>query len=112
MADVKVLVYHYRAEGHPVVRNGLAVITHQELTDILAADQTLQFSTKAIPHLTRSIDIYQSDLHTASQAAAEPAGTHPNDGSNVASVTFPVKVILGIIAGTHKEIYILSKKTS
>lgn len=58
-------------------------------------DPTLQFSKKAIPKLSRSIDIYQHDLHTAAQDAAEPAGTHPNDGSNVASVTFPVKVALG-----------------
>lgn len=41
MADVKVLVYHYRAGNNPVVPNGLAVITHEELTEILA-DSTLR----------------------------------------------------------------------
>lgn len=112
MADAKVLVYHYRAERKPVIPHGLAIITYQELTDILVAsmssfphisatqltklaDPMLQLSKKPIPHLALSIDIYQHDLHTASQDAAEPAGTHPNDGSNVASVIFPIRIAFG-----------------
>lgn len=109
MAEVKVLVYHYRAERNPIVPNGLAVITHRELKDILAAsmssfhrmrckpdlvppDPMLQLSKKPIPPLSHSINIYQSDLHTTSQDVAEPAGTHPNDGSNIACVTFPMSI--------------------
>lgn len=35
LREDRVLVYHYRANGSPIVKDGLAVITRKELEDIL-----------------------------------------------------------------------------
>lgn len=35
LREDRVLVYHYRANGTPVVKGGLAVVSRRELEDIL-----------------------------------------------------------------------------
>jgi hypothetical protein len=56
-ADEKVLVYHYRATGTPVVDKAMAVITHKELEDILT-ERTSHFSC------TEPIDRFLTDSNT------------------------------------------------
>ena len=42
-ASDKVLVYHYRHGGSPAVQDGLAVITRQELGEILHGSECIPF---------------------------------------------------------------------
>ncbi|KAK5121183.1 hypothetical protein LTR85_005667 [Meristemomyces frigidus] len=106
----KVLVYHYRHNGKPAVKGGLAVITRQQLKDILRDNPDLQSGSKAIPRGTMSIDIHQRDLLTPSPTTDEQ---HPNSDANIAGVKLPLSVWLGsTLTGAYSELVVLSKKLS
>lgn len=139
LAEDRVLVYHYRANGAPLVKNGLAVIPRRELEEILrtrefkpfrgslsicltnepfrctdiASDPTLRRSTKALPPRARALDIYQRDLVSTAPGTAD-AATHGNDVSNVAGIQLPLIVWLeGLLKGKgrgFKEVVVLSDK--
>ena len=51
--DNKVLVYHYRANGAPVVKNGIAAIPESELHDILTS-KSRSFSMPLLPEIDAS----------------------------------------------------------
>ena len=123
----KVLVYHHRPKGEPVVKKGLEAITKEKLHTILSnskqstrttprtqltnlTDSTsLQSTTKPLSRTATQIDIYQRDLLTPEQKAAY--GSKPTSDSNVAGVTVPIKALLeNFVAGTFPELTILSEK--
>ncbi|KAI7646270.1 Peptidyl-prolyl cis-trans isomerase-like, partial [Hortaea werneckii] len=104
-----VLVYHYRHNGAPVVKDGLAVIKKQQLQDILEQHPDLQSSIKSIPRAAVHVDIYQRDLYTPSQVEAN--AQYPNNEANVASVKLPLEVtVLNGLMGAFSELVILSTK--
>ncbi|KAI6802198.1 Peptidyl-prolyl cis-trans isomerase-like [Hortaea werneckii] len=106
-----VLVYHYRHNGAPAVKDGLAVIKKQELQDILEQHPDLQPSTKSIPRGAVHVDIYQRDLYTPSQVEANEE--YPNNEANVASVKLPLDVtVRNGLTGAFSELVILSTKRS
>ncbi|KAI7089672.1 Peptidyl-prolyl cis-trans isomerase-like [Hortaea werneckii] len=106
-----VLVYHYRANGAPAVKDGLAVIKKQQLQDILEQHLDLQSSTKSIPRGAVHVDIYQRDLYTPSQVDANEE--YPNNEANVASVKLPLDVtVRNGLTGAFSELVILSTKRS
>ncbi|SMY23320.1 unnamed protein product [Zymoseptoria tritici ST99CH_1A5] len=108
--DEKVLVYHFRAEGEPVVDKAMAVITRKELEDIMASHPDLQLSTKTIPRGALTVDVYHKDLVTTAQADAQ--GPKMNDEQNVAGVRLPLSVWAGtLLSAKRKELFIVSKKT-
>ena len=75
----------------------------------MTADPRLQFSRKQIPRGVMSVDIYQRDLLTPSQAKSYPP--LPNDRQNVASVQMPLNVwFANTFTGKYAELYILSEK--
>ncbi|KAK5132170.1 hypothetical protein LTR08_000327 [Meristemomyces frigidus] len=107
----KMLVYHYRHNGQPAVKDGLAVITQKQLDDILESNPDLQASTKAIPRGAMSVDIHQCDLLPIAQRASTTQ--YPNSEANVAGVRIPLGVWLGsTFAGEYSDLVILSKRTS
>ncbi|KAI7334215.1 Peptidyl-prolyl cis-trans isomerase-like [Hortaea werneckii] len=106
-----VLVYHYRHNGAPVVKDGLAVIKKQQLLDILEQHPDLQSSTKSVPRGAVHVDIYQRDLYTPSQVEAN--AQYPNNEANVASVKLPLEVtVRNGLTGAFSELVILSTKRS
>ncbi|KAI6870240.1 Peptidyl-prolyl cis-trans isomerase-like [Hortaea werneckii] len=106
-----VLVYHYRHNGAPVVKDGLAVIKKQQLQDILEQHPDLQSTTKSIPRGAVHVEIYQRDLYTPSQVEANE--NFPNYEANVASVKLPLEVtVRNGLTGAFSELVILSTKRS
>ncbi|KAI7221354.1 hypothetical protein KC333_g1770 [Hortaea werneckii] len=104
-----VLVYHYRHNGAPVVKDGLAVIKKQQLQDILEHHPDLQSSIKSIPRGAVHVDIYQRDLYTPSQVEANEQ--YPNNEANVANVKLPLEVtVRNGLTGAFSELVILSTK--
>lgn len=134
--DSKVLVYHHRhIATHPIIPDGLAIITASQLDSILqkrespnsssfpsnserssadilvfATDTALQRSTKPISKGSLNVDIYERDLLTEAQKP-QWAGM-PNYESNVAGVSVPWKVWLGKLVGSKEfdDLVILSAK--
>ncbi|KAK4543895.1 hypothetical protein LTR36_004669 [Oleoguttula mirabilis] len=105
----KVLVYHYRHNGQPAVKDGLAVISRQQLQDILKNNPGLQSGSKAIPRGAMSVEIYQRDLITPSPTTVDEQ--HPNYDANIAGIKLPLSVWLGsALTGAYSELVILSKK--
>ncbi|KAI7027372.1 Peptidyl-prolyl cis-trans isomerase-like [Hortaea werneckii] len=106
-----VLVYHYRHNGVPVVKDGLAVIKKQQLQDILEQHPDLQSSIKSIPRGAVHVDIYQRDLYTPSQVEANEQ--YPNNEANIAHVKLPLEVtVRNGLTGAFSELVILSTKRS
>ncbi|KAI7544100.1 Peptidyl-prolyl cis-trans isomerase-like [Hortaea werneckii] len=106
-----VLVYHYRHNGAPVVKDGLAVIKKQQLQDILEQHPDLQSSIKSIPRGAVHVDIYQRDLYTPSQV--ETNEQYPNNEANIAHVKLPLEVtVRNGLTGAFSELVILSTKRS
>ncbi|KAI7617424.1 Peptidyl-prolyl cis-trans isomerase-like, partial [Hortaea werneckii] len=106
-----VLVYHYRHNGAPVVKDGLAVIKKQQLQDILEQHLDLQSTTKSIPRGAVHVEIHQRDLYTPSQVEANEE--FPNNEANVASVKLPLEVtVRNGLTGAFSELVILSTKRS
>ncbi|KAI6811648.1 hypothetical protein KC332_g3424 [Hortaea werneckii] len=104
-----ILVYHYRHNGAPVVKDGLAVIKKHQLQDILEQHPDLQSTTKPIPRGAAHVEIYQRDLYTPSQIEANEQ--YPNNEANVASVQLPLEVtVRNGLTGAFSELVILSTK--
>ncbi|RMY68271.1 hypothetical protein D0863_07229 [Hortaea werneckii] len=105
------LAYHYRHNGAPVVKDGLAVIKKQQLQDILEQHPDLQSTTKSIPRGAVHVEIYQRDLYTPSQGETNEA--YPNNEANVASVKLPLEVtVRNGLTGAFSELVILSTRRS
>ncbi|KAK3674066.1 hypothetical protein LTR78_005913 [Recurvomyces mirabilis] len=109
MTGSKVLVYHYRHEGSPLVKGGLAVVDQRELDGILEKHPEIQMSSKSIARGVMTVDVHQRDLLTNEQS--EGIGSYPNRDVNLAGVKLPVTVVLSsVLSGNHKKMIILSKK--
>ncbi|TKA80700.1 hypothetical protein B0A55_03697 [Friedmanniomyces simplex] len=105
----KVLVYHYRHNGSPIIKDGLATIKQEELDQILRDHPTLHSKSKRIPRGVMAVEILQRDLLTPAQATR--FDRYPNADANVAGLTLPLYVVLGsAFAGKYAELVILSTK--
>nr|POE79624.1 peptidyl-prolyl cis-trans isomerase-like 4 [Quercus suber] len=85
----KVLVYHYRHNGAPVVKSGLAIISKDMLKAILASHPDLQCTTRRFARGAFSVDIRQSDV------AGSFFEDSPHVHANVASVSLPLRAVFG-----------------
>lgn len=127
--DSKVLVYHYRANNSPVVKNGITAVYESELHDILQSsksphaqhpltfprnslangepDPNLQKTTKKLPRRgARHVDIYQRDLLPVSSSSED----HGTEESNVAGIKLPFWIWLeGLATGGYEEVVVLSE---
>lgn len=132
MANDKVLVYHHHHSAKPIseISNGLAVITKEQLEDVLKkskclaekcpdiqfadtmtfTDPSLQRTSVPIPKGATHIELQERDLLTDTQKA-QWAGK-PNYEQNVAGIKVPLKVVLGNIMGAEGfgEMVVLSEK--
>lgn len=97
MADSKVLVYHYRANNRPVVRNGLAVITYEELTDILAASMCSLFIYIVCAD---SLTSEQQTPRSSSARRQSRDSRTPSTSTRVTSTPTP-KLLLSLLALTQ-----------
>jgi len=74
------------------------------------ADPDLQRTSKPIPRGALNVEIYERDLLTEAQKLQFAA--MPNQQTNVAGVTVPLKVFLGKLVGSKEfdDLVILSAK--
>ncbi|GAB7351763.1 hypothetical protein MBLNU459_g2340t1 [Dothideomycetes sp. NU459] len=105
-----VLVYHHQHLGKPVVKDGLAVVSHSVLFDVLTANTHLKLTRKSIDKNARHVDVLQSDLWT--EGEKESRRDLPNAGLNVSAVTLTWKIMLErALFGEFKELLILSDRS-